>query len=303
MRSTWLAFAAALVTALLALPALPAFSDPAPIDPKAQAHFDKGSKYFQVGMYDDAIKEFRAGYLIDPQAEFMYGIAQSERLSGDCKDAVLQYGQYLHASAGSTDPVELAKQKNAQAMIDNCAPGTGQPTPTPTPTPPTPASAPNTTQTNKTPKPPTPVTPEPTRPVHPKPPIPPPPRPVQAASAPVVTPPPAQGPAPDHWYGDKLGDGLVIGGVVAAVAGAVLWAHGDGLVSQARTSRDYQQQTNLLSSAGSYETLGVVVVAVGVGAIAGGALRFALRPSHPEAASVSAAIAPGGGFVQVGGSF
>jgi hypothetical protein len=88
--------------------------------PKAQKHFDEGSRFYNIGDYADAAKEFKAGYLIDPQPRFLYAIAQNERMSGDCTSAVTEYGRYLALSQGTTDPDEQARRDNAQSMMDKC---------------------------------------------------------------------------------------------------------------------------------------------------------------------------------------
>jgi hypothetical protein len=93
--------------------------------PDAQAHFDAATRYFNISDYDDAIKELKAGYLVDPQPRFLYSIAQAERLSGNCKEAALEYNRYLGASASTTDADERGRRNNAQAMMAQCQAGSG----------------------------------------------------------------------------------------------------------------------------------------------------------------------------------
>jgi hypothetical protein len=92
--------------------------------PRAAKHFEAGRRLFAIQEFDSALKEFKAGYLIDPQPEFLYAIAQSERLLNDCRDADLAYNQYLHTfPTPPTDAVTKAKYDNATAMAGHCTPG------------------------------------------------------------------------------------------------------------------------------------------------------------------------------------
>jgi hypothetical protein len=91
--------------------------------PEAQQHFDAATKYFNVSDYPDAIKELKAGYLVDQQPRFLYSIAQAERLEGQCGEAILEYNRYLDASSATTEPDELGRRENAQTMIEKCRAG------------------------------------------------------------------------------------------------------------------------------------------------------------------------------------
>jgi hypothetical protein len=95
--------------------------------PAAQADYDLGGRYFSVGQYADAIQQFRAGFVIDPQPVFLYAIAQAERLQKDCPDALLEYRQFLDQSAASTDPLIVEKRDNAVAMTAECQAAATQP--------------------------------------------------------------------------------------------------------------------------------------------------------------------------------
>jgi hypothetical protein len=96
-------------------------SSPSPSTaPAADPSYASGAKYFAVGDYKDAIQSFKAGYLANQQPEYLYAIAQSERLSGDCKDAGPEYHQYLQQTQGATDPNVTARQNNAQSMLATC---------------------------------------------------------------------------------------------------------------------------------------------------------------------------------------
>jgi hypothetical protein len=113
----------AMTVGLAILRAVPAVAAPASapaMNAEAQAHFDKGKRYFVAQSYAQAVVEFKAAYLADPQNDTIYALAQAERLAGDCKDAVNAYRQFEAAAAGDTDADEQAKVANAQTMIGQC---------------------------------------------------------------------------------------------------------------------------------------------------------------------------------------
>ncbi len=75
-------------------PADPPAADPA-VEGQAREHFDKGRSYYNVGQYDQAIAEFQQAYLLMKEPLFLFNIAQSYRLKGDCDTALRFYKNYL----------------------------------------------------------------------------------------------------------------------------------------------------------------------------------------------------------------
>ena len=49
----------------------------------AKEHFARGTSYYDLGKYDDAIKEFEAAYQLKNDPAFLYNLAQSYRLAGN----------------------------------------------------------------------------------------------------------------------------------------------------------------------------------------------------------------------------
>jgi tetratricopeptide (TPR) repeat protein len=93
----------------------------------AKLHYAQASKYFDLGRYDDAIKEYVAAYDAKADPVLLYDIAQVHRLAGHSAEAVRFYRVYLLRvpDASNADEVhakiaELQKaieqQKKAQAM-------------------------------------------------------------------------------------------------------------------------------------------------------------------------------------------
>lgn len=62
---------------------------------RASRHLDRGLAFYNKREFQRAIAEFRAGYRIDPRAEFLFALAQAERLSGDCASAIVYYERFL----------------------------------------------------------------------------------------------------------------------------------------------------------------------------------------------------------------
>jgi tetratricopeptide (TPR) repeat protein len=124
------------VVALLVAPHV-AGADHAAMKPEARTHLDAGSRAYELQDYDAAIAEFKAGYEIDPRAEFLYAIGQAYRMKSDCEHAVRSYEAVLRAPDGKAF-AEAARQN-----IERCPrtapaePPPPQVTP-PSPTPPAP---------------------------------------------------------------------------------------------------------------------------------------------------------------------
>jgi len=74
----------------------------APAD-AADELLERGLRSYAVGRYEEAIASFRRGYELAPRPEFLYALAQAQRMSGDCRGAVASYRSFLR-----TAPAERA---------------------------------------------------------------------------------------------------------------------------------------------------------------------------------------------------
>jgi tetratricopeptide (TPR) repeat protein len=81
----------------------------------AVIHYEAGLRHYNVQEYEDAIAEFKVAYKIDPRPEFLFNLAQAERLSGRCKQAIVGYETFLR---GGDVPVEFTRM--ARAHIERC---------------------------------------------------------------------------------------------------------------------------------------------------------------------------------------
>jgi hypothetical protein len=61
----------------------------------AKDHYLKGNKAFDLGLYDDAIKEYMAAYQLKDDVALIYNIAQAHRLAGHSAEALRFYKVYL----------------------------------------------------------------------------------------------------------------------------------------------------------------------------------------------------------------
>jgi tetratricopeptide (TPR) repeat protein len=158
---------------------------------EARRHWDEGQRLYEAGRYDDAIREFRAGYALEPNPEFLYALGQTERRKGDCRAALEYYRGFLRLVAGAAQ-IEAA-QLQIRRCEDQLAGSVRAGVP---PAPPTVASS--------TSRPGSGLAPEPALAVR---------------------------PAARPWYTDWLGGTLAVGGLAAVVAGSTLLADAGRTVS------------------------------------------------------------------------
>src|SRR5207245_625534 len=77
---------------------------------KARACFEKGMNLYAVERWDEAIKEFEAGFLEQPIASFLYNIAQSHRQAGRREKAAAYFEKYLELDLAAADRADVLKQ-------------------------------------------------------------------------------------------------------------------------------------------------------------------------------------------------
>ena len=81
----------------------------------AELHSNEGTKHFNVQHYDNAAEEYQAAYVLDPKPEYLYAVAQAQRLAGNCANALPSYRAYLR-----TDPPADQRAK-AEKNLERCA--------------------------------------------------------------------------------------------------------------------------------------------------------------------------------------
>jgi hypothetical protein len=93
MKRTVLVFVA-MMGGLLASPGVEAAPDEATVK-LARSHFDRGNAAYNLGKFEEAIGWFTRAYEAWPVPDFLYNIAQSYRLAGNCPQALFTYRRYL----------------------------------------------------------------------------------------------------------------------------------------------------------------------------------------------------------------
>ena len=259
----------------------------------AKDHWERGTKFYDIGKYDDAIKEFEAAYEAKSDPAFLYNLAQSHRLAGHTNEALRLYRTYLRyvpkaANRGDIEDriKELEKASTEKPATEPSPPVTAPPATTggmgtqPATPPPTTGTAPPTT----TWPPPAGTTPDPYPP--PGTPGAPPNQTTYPGQPPV--PPPAEPVADDAGAGRrKLGIILAASGggvvVVGMIFGGVAKSQSSKLEKAAAAHDAYDPSVQSLGK--TSEVLQWVGYGLGLAAVATGVILYATAPTGAEAAA------------------
>jgi len=285
------------VWAVLSLTARPA---PAAEDAAASAreHYQKGTAFYDLGKYDEAIKEFEAAYEIKNDPALLYNLAQSYRLAGNAEQALHFYRTYLRRVPKVANRAEIEEritaleqqvaQKNAAGTTPPAAapPGTTTPPPPAPPAgetpPPGPGTPPAATPPTTTPTPT--MTPPPAAGTFP-------PAEITTVTAP---PPPAPAPAAEHARKLKLAAAITAGGggalvLIGAIEGARAVGAANEINNAAKAGKAYDPAVetrglNAQSAERSLLIIGFLALA------AGGGLYY--YGWHSEHTSAQVAVTP-----------
>jgi hypothetical protein len=83
---------------------------------RARTHFEAGRALYQLGNYDEALREFAAGYELAPRPQFLLNLGQCYRKLDNLEKAREMYQRYLH-DAPVSDP-ERPQAQQILAEID-----------------------------------------------------------------------------------------------------------------------------------------------------------------------------------------
>ena len=110
---------------------------PAGLSPSARAHFERGMRLYGAKQYAEAAAEFKAGHRKDPRPEFLYALAQAERLGGNCKNAIQAYEELLRTGIPRRKATTVKQHIAAcrQRLQEERAPEIEAPSPPPSPSP------------------------------------------------------------------------------------------------------------------------------------------------------------------------
>jgi len=244
------------------------------IEKRVQLHLDRGIEFYAERQFELAIIEFRAGFALDPRPDFLFALAQAERLSGDCATAVVYYRRFLQ-----TKP-EVNQAEAAGVNMKRCVralesgPGGKQLA--------RPSDA--LSAAEKSGGAPPPLTP-------------------LANSRPAIDSERSSAPR-KPWYRDVLGTGLLVSGVIGVGVGSGFFVASSSTQSDARAATDAVEYEDLISRARSQRTVSIAALSIGSALIGGAIIRYVTRGSTEERTRLTAApTANGGGSVVLLGSF
>jgi hypothetical protein len=254
---------------------------------KAGVHIAKATQAHKEGRFNEARVELEAAYALDPRPDLLYAIAQVYAKLGNCSYATTYYKLFV---AGQTDPQVV---KVVDQAISACR-STPEPAAEPPPPPSTPPPAtPPPPQVSLLVSPPPDLRPSPTPP-----------------SAPVTVSKPAPAPALKRqrapWYHDTVGDGLVLGGVAAAIVGIIEYRRAlsdlDAAEDRASTT-SLARYRELVGDADLKRTMSIVFTGTGGALVTAGIVRFVLHERTREVRTVGVSPAQGGGVITYRGTF
>ena len=248
-----------IVTALFA-PALALADD-------AQDHVDRATRAYNVQDWTGALREYRQAYELDPKPETLWSIAQTQRLSGDCRGAILTYRAYIRgaSSAGANAAENWIKQCEAALEAQQKAADDAMKEPAKQPPQPQPQPQPQ-------PRP---------QPAHPR----------------------AEHKA---WLSDPLGDTLAVVALAGLVGGSYYLVTGNSDMSGASSKPNYQQYGKAVDNATDEQHIGEVALVGGAVCAALATWRYisvASRGSSEQMQSFAPVVVPGGAVVTYGGRF
>jgi tetratricopeptide (TPR) repeat protein len=96
----------------------------------AREHYEKGTKFYDIGKYDDAIREFEAAYEAKSDAAFIYNLAQSHRLAGHNTEALQLYRNYLRYAPRAPNRADIEERIRSLEKVVADHPSAAPPTPT-----------------------------------------------------------------------------------------------------------------------------------------------------------------------------
>ncbi|HEY2743452.1 MAG TPA: tetratricopeptide repeat protein [Polyangia bacterium] len=77
---------------------------------RARTHFEAGRALYQLGNYNEALREFAAGYQLAPRPQFLLNLGQCYRKLDDLTNARSMYQRYLHDAPASDAERPQAEQ-------------------------------------------------------------------------------------------------------------------------------------------------------------------------------------------------
>lgn len=100
----------------------------------AKDHYERGTRAYNLGRFDQAIDHFARAYEAHPSPVFLFNIAQAHRLAGHCEKAAFFYRRYLSEEPDSPARAEI--DGHLRTLADCAQEEPKAPPPAPPPPPP-----------------------------------------------------------------------------------------------------------------------------------------------------------------------
>jgi tetratricopeptide (TPR) repeat protein len=76
---------------------------------KAQHHFERATRYQELGEYQKAAEEYLEAYALYPEPEFFFNVGEAYRLAGDKDKAIEYFEKYLELDPGGRGSIAARK--------------------------------------------------------------------------------------------------------------------------------------------------------------------------------------------------
>jgi tetratricopeptide (TPR) repeat protein len=81
-----------------------------PLETAAKAHYTRGTSYYNLGRFREALAEYEAAYLAVQDPPFLFNIAQCNRKMGRDQEALGAYRSYLRVAPAASNRLEVQKR-------------------------------------------------------------------------------------------------------------------------------------------------------------------------------------------------
>ena len=232
---------------------------------KAAQHIARATTLHQEGAFGEALDELKTAYALHPQPPLLFAMGQLHVQLGECTQAITYYERFL-ATGPARSQASLATQaietcKTDPPVIERRSSTADKDAPS--------GSS------------------------------------VEVASSieapPRVVSTPAVQAARRPWYDNYVADGLVAGGVVASIAGLVVYRGASVQRDEADALTDYQAYAAQIDSARSQRDVALVLGVTGAALIAAGSVYFVLSDRGGREPAVLVAPGADGGVVSWSG--
>ena len=250
----------------------PSRADSTDAEDKAAQHIARATRLHEEGAFAKALAELQTAYALHPRPPLLFAMGQLHVQLGECTQAITYYERFL-ATGPARSQASLATQ-----AIETCK--TDPPVIDRSRRPHDEDAAAGGASVEL------------------------PPPPLESAS--IAAPPPLElAPAVQvarrPWYGNYVSDGLVAAGVVAGIAGLVVYRGASGKRDAAEAFSDYQAYAAQIDRARSQRDVALVLGATGVALIAAGGAYFFLSERGGREQTVLVAPGADGGVVSWSG--